>query len=307
MMKNSLICFFLVLLTAFVGCKSPEPSTALTPTQLTVKRRAEFRRQLAAKPERAIKAGLTDEDPVIRVRSAYELYVCQGRAALPELEKMVADADEQLATVLLACGTDMLKTHQDKTLLVKLAESSPNKKVKLLAKRRSSPAGKLHRETIRLKDNKAFDHDIVKVATIPLPTEGLRFSLDEEDEGIEKEWFAESFADEKWASLKVGPWERQGFDYNGIAWYRIRFDMPEKPVCNAVELFCPSVDECAWVWLNGVYVGQHDIGPSGWNKPFWIDVTADIRWGASNLLVIRVEDSAFAGGILKPMALEVLK
>ena len=83
--------------------------------------------------------------------------------------------------------------------------------------------------------------------------------------------------------------------------------MPEKLDCNAVELYCPSVDECAWVWLNGVYVGQHDIGPSGWNKPFWIDVTADIRWGASNLLVIRVEDSAQAGGILKPMALEVLK
>ena len=303
MMKNSLICFFLVLLTAFVGCKSPESSTALTPTQLTVKRRAEFRRRLAADPERTIKENLSNEDPVIRARCAYELYARYGIFDM----KTVFDTSEQVSEVLLACGTDMLKTHQDKTLLLKLAESCPNKKVRLLAKRRSSPAGKLHRETIRLKDNKAFDHDIVKVATIPLPTEGLKFSLDEEDEGIEKEWFAESFAEEKWASLKVGPWERQGYDYNGIAWYRIRFDMPEKPACNAVELFCPSVDECAWVWLNGIYVGQHDIGPSGWNKPFWIDITADIRWGASNLLVIRVEDSAQAGGILKPMTLEVLK
>ncbi len=293
------------MLAAFWGCKTSDSSTAVTPTQRTVQKRAEFRRQLAADPDpiNTILENLDNADPVIRARCAYELY---ARYSVFKV-KTVFDTSEQVSEVLLACGIDSQKNHQDNTLLQKLAEHCPNKKVRLIAKRKISPAGKLFRETLRLKDNKAFDHDIVKVATIPLPTEGLNFSLDKEDEGVDAKWFEETFADEKWASLKIGPWERQGFDYNGIAWYRIRFDMPEKPDCNAVELYCPSVDECAWVWLNGVYVGQHDIGPSGWNKPFWIDVTADIRWGASNLLVIRVEDSAQAGGILKPMALEVLK
>ncbi len=302
-MNQRFLCCLTLLGCLLGGCLKTVTQTDLTPTQQTVKRRAEFRRQLAADPMRTITENLDNKDPVIRARCAYELY---ARYSIFKV-KMVFDTSEQVSEVLLACGIDMQQTHHDDTLLQKLAESCPNKKVRLIAKRKSSPTSKLFRETLRLKDNKAFDHDIVKVATIPLPTEGLKFSLDEDDEGIEKEWFAGTFDDGKWASLKIGPWERQGYDYNGIAWYRIRFDMPDKPACNAVELYCPSVDECAWVWLNGVYVGQHDIGPSGWNKPFWIDITADIHWGASNLLVIRVEDSAQAGGILKPMTLEVLK
>ncbi len=306
-MRGSFFSVLLMMLATFVGCKTSDSSTALTPTQQTVLKRAEFRRQLELEPERVLKERLADEDPLIRVRCAYELYARYGMKALPELEKMVTDDEAQVSEVLLACGIDMFKFHQDKTLLIKLTEACPNKKVRLVAKRQCSPMSKLHRDTVRLKDNKAFDHDIVKVMTIPLPTEGLKFSLDEEDEGIEADWYAEAFDDEKWASLRIGPWEHQGFDYNGIAWYRIRFDMPEKPACNAVELYCPSVDECAWVWLNGVYVGQHDIGPAGWNRPFWIDITADVHWGGSNLLVIRVEDTMQAGGILKPISLEVLK
>ena len=76
---------------------------------------------------------------------------------------------------------------------------------------------------------------------------------------------------------------------------------------NAVELHFEAVDECAWVWLNGIYVGQHDLGPNGWKTPFWIDVTKEIKWGQENVIVVRIQDTAGDGGIWKPVHVEVLK
>ena len=83
--------------------------------------------------------------------------------------------------------------------------------------------------------------------------------------------------------------------------------MPEKVECNAVELAFTAVDESAWVWLNGVYLGSHDIGPSGWNTPFALDCRKEIRWGEENILVVRVLDTAVDGGIFKPVHVEILK
>ena len=308
-MKREMLSCAVALAAVLGGCQGGggEPAK-LTPTQEMVARRAAFRKELATTPDKALAAGITSQDPAIRSRSAYELYLRQGAKALPLLTQMAGDPDEQVAGTLLACGTDMLKQYNEKGLLMALSEQSPDKKVKLSAKRKSSLTAKLTRNTVRLKDNKAFDHDIVKIMDIPLPGEGLKFSLDEEDIGIEKQWYAEKLDDSKWVPQKIGRWEHQGFpNYDGFAWYRIRFDMPEKPACNAVELHFPSVDECAWVWLNGTFVGDHDLGPMGWDKPFWLDVTSEIRWGQSNLLVVRVEDSMQAGGILKPITAEVLK
>ena len=119
---------------------------------------------------------------------------------------------------------------------------------------------------------------------------------------------AENFDDGSWKPIKVGNWETQGFPgYDGFAWYRIAFDAPAKVDCNAVELSFGGVDEEAWVWLNGVYVGQHAVGVSGWDKPFALDVTDELRWGKRNVLVVRVFDARQAGGIWKPIKLDVLR
>ena len=112
-MKCSFFSVLLVMLAVFVGCKTSDSSTALTPTQRTVRKRAEFRRQLAADPDRTIMENIDNEDPVIRARCAYELYARHGIFKV----KMVFDTSEQVAEVLLACGIDMQKTHHDDTLL----------------------------------------------------------------------------------------------------------------------------------------------------------------------------------------------
>ena len=74
-----------------------------------------------------------------------------------------------------------------------------------------------------------------------------------------------------------------------------------------MEICFDGVDECAWVWINGRNVGQHDLGPDGWDKPFTLDITEEVRWGERNQITVRVQDSAYAGGIWKPVRIEVLQ
>ena len=57
----------------------------------------------------------------------------------------------------------------------------------------------------------------------------------------------------------------------------------------------------------GSHAGQHDIGPDGWTVPFCLDVTAFLKWGQENQITVRVLNTAQAGGIWKPVTLEVLK
>ena len=112
----------------------------------------------------------------------------------------------------------------------------------------------------------------------------------------------------RWKKIRMGVWEKQGYPgYDGVAWYQIKFKMPPKMECNAVEIAFDGVDESAWVWLNGIYLGAHDIGPGGWNKPFAVDCRKEIRWGGENVLTVRVYDAAFSGGIYKPVRVDILK
>jgi hypothetical protein len=116
-------------------------------------------------------------------------------------------------------------------------------------------------------------------------------------------------AEKGWQKIRLGAWEQQCIGtYDGIAWYRIRFKAPEKAqgVVGA-ELYFQGVDEIAWIWLNGTYVGQHDLGPAGWDIPFFMNIGEEIKWGEENLLVVRVHDSTAARGIWKPIELHILK
>ena len=122
-------------------------------------------------------------------------------------------------------------------------------------------------------------------------------------------WFAPDFADNDWKTISIGKaWEEQiGGPYDGAAWYRTTFTLPAKPAQVGTDLVFDGVDESAWVWINGQYVGQHDIGPDGWNLRFAMDVTDYLKWGGANQITVRVLDRTFAGGIWKPVYLEVLK
>lgn len=145
---------------------------------------------------------------------------------------------------------------------------------------------------------------------VNLPRGGWRFQLDPEGQGDSKSWYDPEFDDSDWREdvpIRVG-WQRYlDTPYHGVAWYRNSFAAPEFPEGDIrIELSFLGVDEEAWVWLNGEFVGSHEMGPEGWNIPFQLDVEEVIRPGEENHLAVKVRNSASDGGIWQPVTLRVL-
>lgn len=271
-------------------------------------RRLEFRTKLERADMRhaALQAGLKDTDAVIRSRALLFMVQEQGADnAWTVMQDMAGDGDPQVLDVLVSCGLKLSDPLKRQELMRKIAASS----VACRARYRASKASfGFYRENKRLKDSGSFDHEIIIASSFAIPEDKWLFKTDPKTAGHRTGWYAPNLDETDWKAIRMGAWEGQGFEnYDGIGWYRIRFKMPEKMKHEAVELHFNAVDEGAWVWLNGTYIGQHDEGPDGWTIPFWLDVTQEIKWGQENILVVRVEDSSAAGGIWKPVNVEILK
>jgi hypothetical protein len=283
----------------------------------------------------ALAAGLKDDNAVVR-RTAARLLAEQGDTGKQALVPACQDADmlvrltalkalaqgEKGEPMLVAAVSDpspMVRLFAAEQLAAqhprsKAAEAAlakaagdEDEQVRNLAVRAQWP---FHRDVVSIRDRKDWDHEVEVVQAIPLPKEDWRFRLDPKREGHRKNWFAPGFDDSAWKTIAIEQaWQKAGYDYIGVSWYRRQIDLPAKPdgTVNAIEICFDGVDECAWVWLNGVYVGEHDIGPGGWNKPFHLDVTKEIRWGAPNQVTVRAMNTAHAGGIWKPVRFEILR
>jgi hypothetical protein len=283
----------------------------------------------------SLASGLNDENAVVR-RTAARLLAEQGEPGKLALVPACQDTDMLVRLTALkalaqgAKGEAMLiAAVGDQSPMVRLfaveqlaaqhprskaaeaalakAASDEDEQVRNLAVRAQWP---FHRDVVSIRDRKDWDHEVEVIQAIPLPKENWRFRLDPKREGHRKKWFAPEFDDSKWKAIAIEQaWQKAGYDYIGVSWYRRQVELPAKPegTVNAVEICFDGVDECAWVWINGVYVGGHDIGPGGWDKPFHLDVTKEIRWGATNQVTVRAMNTAHAGGIWKPVRFEVLR
>jgi hypothetical protein len=138
------------------------------------------------------------------------------------------------------------------------------------------------------------------------PKNGWRFSYDKSNVGLKEGWYRTAFDDSPWLPFGIGKfWEEQlGGDYNGFAWYRIRFTPPAVEPGKQIFLVIGAADDYADVWLNNRPVGgQHlEIGV-GWKTPFAMDVTQVIKPGQQNVLAVRVEDAGALGGLWKSIKL----
>ena len=251
--------------------------------------------------------GMKDPDPMIR-RFALRAYLEKnGKKGEGVLKTMVREKDPVAAEYVLWCSQRISSKEMKMAIWKELSVKSPLPEIRKKAKRFAS--FDFFRKNVRLQDDPTWDHEVILVKAIPLPSNAWRFRLDPWEDGHKRGYFKPEFNDSYWKTIAIGQsWEKQGYaGYDGIAWYRIRFKAPVKGDANAAELFFKGVDEGAWVWLNGKYVGQQDMGPSGWNKPFYLDITKEIQWGSENVLTVRVEDSMASGGIWKEVLLHILK
>jgi beta-mannosidase len=129
-------------------------------------------------------------------------------------------------------------------------------------------------------------------ATLPACTSGCSINLDGawrflhgELVGANQADPAHRVADALWQDIRVpSNWYLEGFDVAGVNWHRRQMDVPLLPGGAVTLLRFAGVDYFADVWLNGIYLGSHE----GYFEPFAFDVSAALRPGQRNELVVRV-------------------
>ena len=146
-------------------------------------------------------------------------------------------------------------------------------------------------------------HDFI--ADLP---KSWRFRLDFKDQGQKQEWGGPIHDKTQWQPIKIGEWwEPQGHHFDGIAWYRVTFDVPAEGAERDLALSFGAVDESAWIWLNSKQIGKHDIGDGGWDQRFEIPLGDAVKIGETNVLTVRVRDRGNYGGIWKSVKLVAAK
>jgi len=275
--------------------------------QSTVVRRTAARLLLQARTvaQDTIAAAFASSDTVVR-RAAVHAACRQGvKENEAWLLKAYDDADGLVRHAALEALVDIRPRTSQVTDAVKKAQQDESDIVRQLAVRALWP---FERENISLRQRKDYDHDVTVTQSIPLPKDGWKFRLDPKRDGHLKTWFKAGLDDSGWDDISIEQaWQKAGYEHTGVAWYRRTIELPDKPEMTAVDLHVQGVDECAWVWLNGIYIGEHDIGPEGWNKAFFLDITKEARWGKPNQLTVRAMNTRNAGGIWKPIVIDVLK
>ena len=124
-----------------------------------------------------------------------------------------------------------------------------------------------------------------------------RFCLDKDDVGQKQKWFEPGFDDSPWKPIEIGKtWESQGYEYDGFAWYRVKFRVRKQWLKKRISIFFGAVDGEAWVYWNGRLLG-HNVG---WDKPFSFELDPKlVKTDAANTIAVRVFDGSNAGGIYK--------
>jgi len=121
-----------------------------------------------------------------------------------------------------------------------------------------------------------------------------------------KSWFGNPIKQEsEWGKIIVpGAWENQGFPkYDGFAWYKRTFTVPEGTSTNDLILLIGKIDDFDKVYLNGQLIGStNDRRPYGSSESYSKSRAYKIpskllKTNGPNKLEILVEDMGNVGGI----------
>ena len=123
------------------------------------------------------------------------------------------------------------------------------------------------------------------------------FCVDPQDRGEKEGFMAEAHDVRGWREVTVPCGFGQcvpGTDkYSGAGWYRKEFTAPESWKGQRICLMFEAVNNTASVWLNNQKVGQSDYA----FLPFRLDITSVLRYGQTNVLVVRADNRPSPTGI----------
>lgn len=111
--------------------------------------------------------------------------------------------------------------------------------------------------------------------------------FDEKNEGREAEWMKADIFEQQANQQKIevpAAWERYKEDYEGVAFYRKRFEVPQDWEGKIIRLQFGAVNYLTEVWLNDEVVGFNEGGFT----PFEFRIDEMIKAGESNVLTLRV-------------------
>ncbi len=253
----------------------------------------EVRRQLRRHYEEAVKA---NRDPVVAQRLeriGVSLEYVERLMKYVELRQAIAQADDALAATRAA--REQLQQLSDEVL------KDRSKWGGIVSTSIFRGRGYMGRELEQLKRSEAKLRAAAVKPIVRLPTK-WKFALDRDDVGQKQRWFAPDFDDREWKDIEIArTWEEQGYEYDGLAWYRLRWQFdPEWLKQAPLALHFRAVDGEGWVYWNGKLIGHHE----GWDEPFSVALPADdIRTKEPNVIAVRVYDGSNQGGIWKPVEL----
>jgi sialate O-acetylesterase len=127
--------------------------------------------------------------------------------------------------------------------------------------------------------------------------------------GDNKDWKSPDFKDEGWKSINVpSAWENEGYEnYDGYAWYRLRFTSPQNFITGELYLSLGKIDDVDDVYLNGKHIGNvYDLKKdaeyrrSGWEynaRRIYKIPAGLLNLNGKNTIAIRVYDGQLQGGI----------
>ncbi len=249
----------------------------------------------------------TDTDLLVR-RTAWRALAqtVKEDARLSVLKEGLEDGSDLVRLVVLEALAASEPRSPETLALLREAQNDDSLQV---ARYAASVLWPFSAEVVSSRDRPELRDSHLDATRLDLSKRGWRFQTDPPQTGHVEGWTTATFDDAAWDTIAIGaPWQDFGYRHRGVAWYRLTFDLPPAPPQDATDLVFDGVDESAWVWINGEFVGARDIGSDGYNKPFAIDTRDLLQWGKPNQLTVRVsKPSGNHAGIWKPVYLEILK
>ena len=118
-----------------------------------------------------------------------------------------------------------------------------------------------------------------------------QFRFDPQDTGETDHWQKTAGDSGNWGEVTVPhTWQilPDSTDYTGAAWYQRMFDVPPEWNSQVVRIEFEAVFHSATAWVNGTEAGRHLR--KGYTA-FAFDITPLLRFGAKNLVVVKVNNS----------------
>ena len=111
-------------------------------------------------------------------------------------------------------------------------------------------------------------------------------------------WADPLLDDGDWARIDVpGLWEDDYPGLDGVAWYRLSFELSAAEAAAPVHLGLGMIDDGDITWVNGVEVGGMEMA---WNRTRRYRVPAEVLTEGRNVVAVRVVDTGGGGGIHGP-------